>query len=67
MTDYSEQLINTREFLRRAEKCLQAKNTTGAYHHAMNAFKEIEQLLDFCLEGMKNDTNEQAQSTSDVC
>jgi hypothetical protein len=67
MTDYSESIINTREFLRRAEQCLQAKNTTGAYHHAMNAFKETEALLEYCLEGMKNDTNEQAQPTADVC
>ena len=66
MTDYSEQLINTREFLRRAEQCLQAKNTTGAYHHAMNAFKEIEALLEYCLEDMKNEADEQTQPTTDV-
>ena len=46
MTDYSEQLINTRHFLKRAEDCLSTKNPMGAYHHAMNAFREVEALLD---------------------
>ena len=59
MTDYAEQLINTRHFLRRAEECLNAKNPKGAYHHMMNAFREIEELLDYCLEESKDEVNEQ--------
>lgn len=67
MTDYSEPIINTREFLRRAEHCLLANNPTGAYHHAMNAFKETQLIMDYCLKEMEeNETNEQTQSTSDI-
>ena len=53
MKDYSECLINVREFLRRAEECFLAKNDIGAYEHGMNAFKEIQDLLECALEGMK--------------
>ena len=53
MKDYSECLINIREFLRRAEECFLAKNDIGAYHHSMNAFKEMQDLLEVALEGMK--------------
>jgi len=52
--DYSECIINTREFLRRAEECFLARNPMGAYHHAMNAFQEIQDLLEIALdEGRK--------------
>lgn len=53
MKDYSECLINIREFLRRTEECFQAKNSIGAYEHGMNAFKEVQDLLECALEGMK--------------
>ena len=66
MRDYSEPIINTRTFLKRAEDCLLANNPMGAYHHAMNAFKEIQLIMDYCLDEGKNETNEQTQSTSDV-
>ena len=59
MTDYSEQLINTRHFLKRAEDCLNAKNPMGAYHHMMNVFREVEELLDYCLEESKDEVNKQ--------
>ena len=48
--DYSECLINIREFLRRSEECFQAKNHMGAYHHVMSAFQEMEDLLEIALE-----------------
>lgn len=51
--DYSECLINIREFLRRAEDCFLAKNPMGAYHHAMQAFQETEDLLEVALEESK--------------
>lgn len=50
MKDYADSLINAREFLKRTESCLLANNHMGAYHHAMQAFREVESLLDFCLE-----------------
>ena len=53
--DYSECLINIREFLRRSEECFQAKNNMGAYHHVMNAFQETQELLDIALDGGRND------------
>lgn len=53
MKDYSECLINIREFLRRAEECFLAKNSIGAYHHGMNAFKETQDLLEFALKDME--------------
>ena len=59
MRDYSEHLINTRHFLKRAEECLTANNPMGAYHHMMNAFREVEALLDHCLEESKLETNQQ--------
>ena len=52
--DYSECLINIKEFLRRAEDCFNAKNHMGAYHHVMNAFQETEDLLEVALELGKN-------------
>ena len=50
MKDYSECIINIREFLRRTEDCFNAKNPMGAYHHAMSAFQEMEDLLEIALE-----------------
>ena len=50
MKDYSECIINIREFLRRAEDCFNTKNPMGAYHHAMSAFQEVEDLLEIALE-----------------
>ena len=60
MKDYSECLINIREFLRRAEDCFNAKNPVGASHHAMNAIHETQDLLDFAIEQTreKNDGEE---------
>lgn len=52
--DYSECLINIKEFLRRAEECFLNKNPIGAYHHAMSAFQETQDLLDVALEEMKD-------------
>jgi hypothetical protein len=54
MKDYAESLVNAREFLRRTEACLLANNHMGAYHHAMQAFRETEDLLDYCLEKTKD-------------
>jgi hypothetical protein len=48
--DYSECFINIRYFLRNAEDCFNAKNPMGAYHHVMNAFQEVQELLDIALE-----------------
>jgi hypothetical protein len=53
MKDYSECIINAREFLRRTEDCFLAKNPMGAYHHAMALFREVEELLDVALEESK--------------
>lgn len=53
MKDYAESLTNAREFLRRTEACLLQNNHMGAYHHAMQAFRETEYLLDYCLEKTK--------------
>ena len=53
MEDYADPLINAREFLRRTEQCLLANNHMGAYHHAMQAFREVEALLDYCLDKTK--------------
>jgi hypothetical protein len=55
MKDYSECLINIREFLRRTEECLQAKNAIGAVHHAMNAVNETQDLLDIAIDGTRED------------
>ncbi len=55
MKDYSECLINIRTFLRRAEECFLAKNSIGAYEHGMDAFKELQDMLEFALEDMKED------------
>lgn len=52
--DYSECIINIKAFVRRAEDCFNAKNPIGAYHHTMNAFKEVEELLDIALDGCKD-------------
>jgi hypothetical protein len=54
MKDYAESLVNAREFLRRTEDCLLENNHMGAYHHAMQAFRETEDLLDYCLEKTKD-------------
>ena len=54
MKDYSECLINIREFLRRAENCFQANNHMGAYHHLMQAFKETEDVMEIALEKGKD-------------
>lgn len=52
--DYSECIINIREFLRRTEEAFLNKNPMGAYHHAMNAFQETQDLLEIALdEGKK--------------
>lgn len=53
MQDYADPLINAREFLRRTEESLLANNYMGAYHHAMQAFREVEALLDYCLDKTK--------------
>ena len=53
--DYSECIINIKEFIRRAEDCFNAKNPMGAYHHVMNAFQETEDLLEIALEESKHD------------
>lgn len=53
MKDYAESLINAREFLRRTEECLLQNNHMGAYHHAMQTFRETEDLLNYCLEKTK--------------
>ena len=57
MKDYSECIINIREFLRRTEDCFNAKNPMGAYQHAMQAFQETEDLLEIALEGSKDEAN----------
>ena len=49
MKDYSECLINVREFLRRAEDCFNAKNPVGASHHVMNAIHDTKDLFDFAI------------------
>lgn len=54
MKDYSESMINTREFLRRTEDCLLDNNHMGAYHYAMQAFREVQDLLEYCLEKSKD-------------
>ena len=53
MKDYSECIINIKEFIRRAEECFNDKNHMGAYHHAMKAFQETEELLEIALEECK--------------
>mgnify|MGYP003335285854 FL=1 len=58
MKDYSECLINIREFLRRAEGCFQANNNMGAYHHLMQAFKETQDVMEIALEKEKEDGRE---------
>mgnify|MGYP003351529061 CR=1 FL=1 len=50
MKDYSECIINIKEFLRRAEDCFNAKNPTGASYHVMNVINEAQDLLDFSIE-----------------
>lgn len=50
MKDYSELLLDTREFLKRTEECLMARNSMGAHYHATQAVKEMEELRDLCLE-----------------
>jgi hypothetical protein len=54
MKDYAESLINAREFLHKTEDCLLANNHMGAYHYAMQSFREIEELLEYCLEKTKD-------------
>lgn len=54
MKDYAESLINAREFLYKTEACILQNNHMGAYHHAMQAFREIEELMDYCLEKTKD-------------
>ena len=44
MKDYSECIINIREFLRRTEDCFNAKNPMGAYKHTMDAFQEVDMV-----------------------
>ena len=53
--DYSECIINIKEFIRRAEDCFNARNPMGAYHHVMSAFQETEDLLEIALEESKCD------------
>lgn len=55
MKDYSECIINIKEFIRRAEDCFNAKNPIGAYKHTMDAFNEVQELLDVALEESKDD------------
>lgn len=57
MKDYSECLINVREFLRRAEDCFNAKNPVGASHHVMNAIHETQDLLDFAIEQTRENSD----------
>ena len=53
MTDYAELLINARQFLIQSEESFLKNNHMDAYHHAMQAFLEIEKILDCCLEKSK--------------
>lgn len=53
MKDYSECIINIKEFIRRTDECFNANNPIGAYHHAMKAFQETQELLDIALEKSK--------------
>jgi hypothetical protein len=53
MKDYSECIINAREFLARTEDCFNSNNPMGAYHHAMALFREAEELLDIALEEIR--------------
>jgi hypothetical protein len=50
MKDYSECIINIREFVRRAEDAFNAKNIKGAQHHVMNLVNEAQDLLDYAIE-----------------
>jgi hypothetical protein len=54
MKDYAESLINAREFLHKTEACILQNNHMGAYHHAMQAFRAVEELMDYCLEKTKD-------------
>ncbi len=53
MKDYAECIINIKEFVRRAEETLNAKNVIGAQHHVMNLVNEAQDLLDYTIEHSK--------------
>ena len=53
MKDYSECIINLKEFIRRSEDCFNAKNYIGAQHHVMNLVNEAQDLLDYAIEQSK--------------
>ena len=55
MKDYSELVLNAREFLKRTEECLMSRNSRGAHYHATQAVKELEDLRDLCLEMTRED------------
>jgi len=50
MKDYSESMINARQSLDKTHDCLLNNNPMDAYHYAMQVFREIQEIMEYCLE-----------------
>ena len=53
MKDYSECIINIKEFVRRAEECFNAKNPIGAQKYAEDVMREAVELIEIAKEMAK--------------
>lgn len=53
MKDYSECIINIKEFVRRAEDCFNAKNPIGAQKFAEDVMRESVDLIEIAKEMAK--------------
>lgn len=53
MKDYSECIINIKEFLRRAEDCFNAKNPIGGKKYAEDVMREAVDLIESAKEMTK--------------